>query len=65
VPIFHADTTANDPRAQNMTAAVVSARSLFAVSSPVSVSDRVLSSFSMNTPFGMAVALQALWEGEV
>ncbi|KAG8748032.1 hypothetical protein FRC10_009784 [Ceratobasidium sp. 414] len=49
---------------QNMTAAVVSARSLFAVSSPVSSNDRILSSFSMNTPFGMAIALQALWEDE-
>ncbi|KAG9095237.1 hypothetical protein FS749_010827 [Ceratobasidium sp. UAMH 11750] len=48
---------------QNMTAAVVSARGLFTVSSPVSLNDRILSSFSMNTPFGMAIALQALWEG--
>ncbi|EUC67152.1 acetyl-CoA synthetase [Rhizoctonia solani AG-3 Rhs1AP] len=48
---------------QNMTAAVVSNRALFAVSTPVSSSDRVLSSFSMNTPFGMGVLFQALWEG--
>ncbi|KAF8610857.1 hypothetical protein BDV93DRAFT_503518, partial [Ceratobasidium sp. AG-I] len=48
---------------QNMTAAVVSARGLLPVSSPMSASDRVLSSFSMNTPFGLAVAFQALYEG--
>ncbi|QRW14801.1 AMP binding enzyme [Ceratobasidium sp. AG-Ba] len=48
---------------QNMTAAVVSGRGLFAISSPISTNDRILSSFSLNTPFGMAVALQALWEG--
>ncbi|KAG8687443.1 hypothetical protein FRC09_013485 [Ceratobasidium sp. 395] len=65
--------TANDvfmhPKAvqlthQNMTAAVVSARGLFAISSPVSSNDRILSSFSMNTPFGIAVAFQALWEAK-
>ncbi|KAG8735195.1 hypothetical protein FRC12_018180 [Ceratobasidium sp. 428] len=50
---------------QNMTAAVVSARGLFAISSPVSSNDRILSSFSINTPFGIAVAFQALWEGEL
>ncbi|KAG9125035.1 hypothetical protein FRC07_009233 [Ceratobasidium sp. 392] len=48
---------------QNMTAAVVSGRGLFAISSPVSSNDRILSSFSMNTPFGIGVAFQALWEG--
>ncbi|KAJ1310303.1 hypothetical protein OPQ81_007043 [Rhizoctonia solani] len=48
---------------QNMTAAVVSNRALFSVSTPLSSSDRVLSSFSMNTPFGMGIAFQALWEG--
>ncbi|ELU44580.1 acetyl-CoA synthetase [Rhizoctonia solani AG-1 IA] len=48
---------------QNMTAAVVSNRALFSVSTPLSGSDRILSSFSMNTPFGMGVAFQALWEG--
>ncbi|CAE6528586.1 unnamed protein product [Rhizoctonia solani] len=48
---------------QNMTAAVVSNRALFSVSTPLSGSDRVLSSFSMNTPFGMGVVFQALWEG--
>ncbi|KAB5594422.1 hypothetical protein CTheo_2199 [Ceratobasidium theobromae] len=47
----------------NMTAAVVSNRGLFSVTNPMSVGDRVLSSFSMNTPFGMGVAFQALWEG--
>lgn len=46
-----------------MTAAVVSNRGLFSVTNPMSVGDRVLSSFSMNTPFGMGVAFQALWEG--
>jgi len=48
---------------QNMTAAVVSARGLFPVASSMSASDRILSSFSMNTPFGMAVAFHALFEG--
>jgi hypothetical protein len=48
---------------QNMTAAVTSNRGLFSASAPMSTGDRVLSSFSMNTPFGMGVAFQALWEG--
>jgi hypothetical protein len=47
-----------------MTAAVVSNRALFSVSTPLSGNDRILSSFSMNTPFGMGIAFQALWEGE-
>lgn len=48
---------------QNMTAAVVSNRGLLSVSAPVSADDRVLSSFSLNTPFGMGIMFQALWEG--
>ncbi|THH08197.1 hypothetical protein EW145_g2865 [Phellinidium pouzarii] len=48
---------------QNLTAGVAATRALFPLSGAIAPSDSIVSSHSLSTPFGRAVAYTALYEG--